>query len=130
MAHFAKINPEGIVTQVVVASQQWVDSYIDNAPGFWLQASYNTVGGIHYGQDGQPDGGEQLRKNFPGIGWSYDKQRDAFIPPKPPTMASWVLDEDTCRWIAPTPCPSNAPAGKSYVWNESTVSWDLTDNLY
>jgi hypothetical protein len=129
MAHFAKVV-DGIVTQVIVADQEFINSYMDTSPGFWLQASYNTVGGVHYGPDGQPDGGEPLRKNFPGAGWSYDSERDAFIPPKPVTNPSWVLDEDTCRWVAPTACPSNPPEGKYYAWNESTLSWDLTDNLY
>jgi hypothetical protein len=123
MSHFAKINPQGIVTNVIVADQEFIDTYLDNAPGYWLQTSYNTHGGVH-NNDGTP-----FRKNFAAIGYTYDKNRDAFIPPKPADHPSWVLDEETCLWKWPTPMPSNPPAGKHYVWNETNVAWELADNL-
>lgn len=111
MAHFAHIT-NGIVDQVIVieadvlATGHWGD------PSEWVQTSYNTQGGVH------TKGGTPLRKNFAGIGYSYDAGRDAFIPPKP--FASWVLNEDTCLWGAPTPMPED---GKVYTWNEETTSW-------
>ena len=82
MGHFAKVN-NGVVEQVIVAEPEFFDTFVDSSPGQWIQTSYNTRGGVHYGQDGQPDGGVALRKNYAGIGFSYDAQRDAFIPPKP-----------------------------------------------
>jgi len=107
MSHFAKIE-NGIVTEVIVAEQE----YIDTIEGQWIQTSYNTLGNIHK-LNGTP-----LRKNFAGIGYTYDSELDAFIPPKP--YASWVLDETTCLWEAPTSKPTD---GKKYDWNESTTSW-------
>ena len=80
--------------------------------GTWIQTSYNTRGGVH------SSGGTPLRKNYAGIGYTYDSGRDAFIPPKP--FASWVLDEGTCLWNAPVPYPTD---GKMYNWNEATTSW-------
>ena len=82
MAHFAKIE-NNIVTQVITAEPDFFSIFVDNSPGEWLQTSYNTYGGVHYDKDGQPDGNEALRKNFAGIGFTYDKQLDAFIPPQP-----------------------------------------------
>ena len=79
----------------------------------WKQTSYNTLGGVHN------NGGTPLRKNYAGIGYTYDEDRDAFIPPKP--YASWILNEDTCLWEAPVAYPDD---GERYVWNESTTSWD------
>ena len=92
---------------------------MDNSPGEWIQTSYNTRGGVHY-TEGEPsaDQTKALRKNYAGIGFAYDKQRDAFIPPKP--FASWTLNEQTCLWDAPTPYPTD---GKHYVWTEATTSW-------
>ena len=93
MAHFAKVQ-NGIVTQVIVAEPEFFSSFVDSSPGEWVQTSYNTRGGIHYNPEtGEPseDQSKALRKNYAGIGYAYDKQRDAFIPPKP--FASWVLDE-------------------------------------
>lgn len=119
MAHFAKVN-NGIVEQVIVAEQEFFDTFVDSSPGQWIQTSYNTRGGVHY-TDGQPsaDQSKALRKNYAGIGYSYDAQRDAFIPPKP--YASWVLNEDTCLWDAPVAMPTE---GGPYTWNESTQTWD------
>jgi len=118
MGHFAKVN-NGVVEQVIVAEPEFFDTFVDSSPGQWIQTSYNTRGGVHYGQDGQPDGGVALRKNYAGIGFSYDAQRDAFIPPKP--YASWILNEDTCQWEAPAPYPND---GSFYTWNETNQTWD------
>lgn len=111
MAHYAKVN-YGIVEQVIVAEPEFFDTFVDTSPGQWLQTSYNTHGGVH------TNGGTPLRKNYAGIGYSYDTQRDAFIPPKP--FASWVLNNDTCLWNAPAPMPTD---GKAYQWNEEAQNW-------
>lgn len=113
MAHFAKVV-DGIVETVIVADQD----FIDTQEGTWVQTSYNTRGGVHLGQDLLPDGGVALRKNYAGIGYTYDSARDAFIPSKP--YPSWVLDEDTCWWNAPVAYPTD---DKFYEWNEDTLSW-------
>lgn len=112
MAHFAKVN-NGIVEQVIVAEPEFFDTFVDSSPGQWIQTSYNTHGGVH------ANGGTPLRKNYAGIGYSYDATRDAFIPPKP--YASWVLNEDTCLWDAPVAMPTD---GGRYTWNETTQAWD------
>lgn len=117
MGHFAKVV-DGFVTQVIVAEPEFFDTFVDSSPGEWIQTSYNTRGGVHFGPDGQPDDGTPLRKNYAGIGYNYDRKRDAFIPPKP--FNSWVLNEDTCLWDAPVPYPDD---GKRYKWDEDTTSW-------
>ena len=94
MAHFAKVN-NGVVVQVIVAEPEFFDTFVDSSPGEWLQTSYNTHGGVH------ANGGTPLRKNYAGVGFTYDSTLDAFIPPKP--YASWTLNEDTCLWDAPEP---------------------------
>ena len=111
MAHFAHIT-NGIVDNVIVIDAETLATGHWGDPSEWIQTSYNTYGGVH------TQGRTPLRKNFAGIGFSYDAVRDAFIPPK--QFASWVLNEDTCQWDAPTPRPTD---GKNYVWRESTVSW-------
>lgn len=111
MAHFAKVV-DGIVTQVIVAEPEFFNTFVDTSPGQWLQTSYNTIGGVH------TNGGTPLRKNYAGVGYTYDAVRDAFIPPQP--FASWTLDDDTCLWSAPTPMPTD---GKPYVWDEPTLAW-------
>ena len=111
MAHFAKVN-NGIVVQVIVAEPEFFNTFVDSSPGQWIQTSYNTHGGVH------ANGGTPLRKNYAGIGFTYDSQRDAFIPPKP--FASWVLNEDTCLWNAPVAMPDD---GKIYVWDEDAQNW-------
>ena len=111
MAHYAKVS-EGLVTQVIVAEAEFFDTFVDSSPGEWIQTSYNTSGGVH------SDGGAPLRKNFAGIGFTYDATRDAFIPPQP--YASWTLNEDTCQWESPVPYPTD---DKRYNWNEDTTSW-------
>lgn len=110
MSHFAKVV-DGIVTQVIVAEPEFFDSFVDSSPGEWIQTSYNTHGGVH-------PNGTPLRKNYAGIGYTYDKERDAFIPPKP--FASWILNEDTCLWDAPIPYPDD---GKRYRWDETSLNW-------
>lgn len=113
MSHFAHVDENNIVTQVIVAEQDFINSGAVGDPASWVQTSYNTYAGQH------KNGGTPLRKNYAGIGYSYDAGRDAFIPPKP--YNSWTLDEDTCLWNAPTPMPTD---GKIYTWNEDTLSWD------
>lgn len=108
MAHFAKVE-NGIVTQVIVAEQDVIDSGLFGDG--WVQTSYNTFGGRH--PEGRP-----LRKNFAGIGYTYDAERDAFIPPQ--NYPSWTLNEDTCLWDAPAPYPEDK---KLYSWDEETLSW-------
>lgn len=120
MAHFAKVN-NGIVEQVIVAEPEFFDTFVDSSPGQWIQTSYNTRGGVHYNPDtGEPsaDQSKALRKNYAGIGYSYDAQRDAFIPPKP--YASWTLDDQTCLWNAPVAYPDD---GGRYTWDEQTTAW-------
>lgn len=119
MGHFAKIDENNIVVQVIVAEQAFIDSGAVGDPAKWIQTSYNTRAGVHYDQDGKPDGGIPLRKNFAGRGYTYDADRDAFIPPKP--FDSWILNEDTCVWDPPTDMPND---GQIYQWNESTTSWE------
>jgi len=115
MSHFAKIE-DGLVTQVIVAEQDFVDTQ----EGTWVQTSYNTRGGVHYNPEtGEPDGGVALRKNYAGMGFTYDSDRDAFIPPQP--YPSWNLNENTCLWEAPVPYPTDE---KRYNWNEDTQQWD------
>jgi hypothetical protein len=110
MAHFAKVI-DGIVTEVLVIDQDVIDTGWFGDPSLWVQTSYNTYGGQH--PEGRP-----LRKNYAGIGYTYDAERDAFIPPQP--FASWVLNEDTCLWDAPTAKPDD---GKLYIWDEATLAW-------
>jgi hypothetical protein len=112
MAHFAKVE-SGIVTQVIVAEQD----FIDTQEGNWVQTSYNTQGGQHL------LGGTPLRKNYAGIGYTYDSTRDAFYTSKP--FPSWALNETTCLWEAPVAYPDD---DKNYAWNEDTTSWtEVTD---
>jgi hypothetical protein len=117
MAHFALIE-NGIVTSVIVADQAFIDSGVVGDPASWVQTSYNTRGGVHYGQDGQPDGGVALRKNYAGIGMLYDQNRDAFIEQQP--FSSWSINETTCIWEAPTPRPTD---DNDYYWNEAALCW-------
>jgi hypothetical protein len=114
MAHFAQINENNTVVQVIVAEQDFINSGAVGDPAKWIQTSYNTHGGQH-------PNGTPLRKNYAGIGYTYDLQRDAFIPPKP--FASWQLNEETCLWQAPTPMPSD---GQTYRWDEAQVNWVVT----
>ena len=111
MSHYAKIV-DSKVTQVIVAEAEFFDTFVDSSPGQWLQTSYNTHGGVHTA------GGTPLRKNYAGVGYTYDATLDAFYAPSP--FASWKLNEDTCLWDAPVVMPTD---GKSYEWEEATLAW-------
>ena len=102
MAHFAKINSSNVVTEVIVAEKDFINSGIVGDEFLWVQTSYNG----------------NFRKNYAGVGGTYDKTRDAFIAQKP--YASWTLDESSCQWQAPTVYPDD---GKKYTWNEETTNW-------
>ena len=112
MAHFAKVKNR-TVTNVIVADQDFVNSYIDHEPGKWVQTSYNTRGGVH------TEGGTPLRKNFASIGGVYDSERDAFYIQQP--YSSWTLNESTCQWEPPVAYPDD---DKKYEWNETDQQWD------
>ena len=119
MSHFAEIDKDGVVQRVIVAEQDFINSGKVGDPNNWIQTSYNTRGGVHYAPNSsEPDGGVAFRKNYAGVGYTYDATRDAFILPKP--YPSWILDEDTCKWDAPTPYPDD---GKMYDWDEENTSW-------
>jgi len=125
MSHYAKVN-NGVVVSVIVAEADFFTNghFVDTSPGTWIQTSYNTRSGVHYGQDGQPDGGVALRGNYAGIGYIYDATNDVFYPPKP--YASWTISAPTWTWTPPTPFPTDigtSDAPKRYTWDESTLSW-------
>ena len=111
MGHFAKVV-DGKVTQVIVAEQEFFDTFVDSSPGAWIQTSYNTIGGQH------TQGGTPLRGNYAGIGYTYDSQNDVFYAPQP--YASWTISAPTWQWQAPTPMPTD---GKFYKWDEPTTAW-------
>ena len=122
MAHFAKLDENNIVVFVTVGRQEddGKEAELTARTGdVYKQTSYNTHGGVHY-TDGVPsaDQSKALRKNYAGLGYTYDAGRDAFIPPKP--FASWVINESTCLWDAPVSYPTD---GKRYTWDEATTSW-------
>jgi len=106
MSHFAEIDNNNIVQRVIVAEQDFINSGAVGDSFRWVQTSYNN----------------NFRKNYAGKGYTYDKTRDAFISPQP--YPSWLLDEDTCRWEAPTPMPDD---GKMYNWDEDTTSWVIVE---
>ena len=110
MSHFAKVE-NGTVTQVIVAEQDVIDTGLFGTG--WVQTSYNTYAGAH------ATGGTPMRKNYAGIGYTYDSEKDAFYAPKP--FASWVLDESTCIWGAPVAMP--VVEGKMYTWDEDALNW-------
>jgi hypothetical protein len=118
MAHYAFLDESNVVTEVIVGKDEnedgvdWERHYGAFRGQTCKRTSYNTKGGVHL------TGGTPFRKNYAGIGYTYDLQRDAFIPVKP--FASWVLNEDTCQWKAPIDMPSD---GKKYEWDEQTISW-------
>jgi len=114
MTHFARVQ-DGIVTEVIVIEQDMIDTGLWGPPSEWIQTSYNTHGGVH------SQGGTPLRKNFAGVGYTYDEVLDAFIPPK--LFNSWVLDETTCFWKAPIEYPQD---GQSYIWDEANLQWTLS----
>tara|TARA_E500000318_G_C3559006_1_gene212498 strand:- start:257 stop:640 length:384 start_codon:yes stop_codon:yes gene_type:complete len=122
MSHYAKIQ-NGVVIQVIVAEPEFFNSFVDTSAGEWIQTSYNTRGGVHYQPNSNTPSEDQsnaLRKNYAGIGYSYDAERDAFIPPKP--YNSWVLNEESCLWEPPIPYPENS---HNYDWNEAEQQWVL-----
>lgn len=127
MAHYAFLNMSNIVTEVIVGKDEtdgptnWEIHYGNIREQVCKRTSYNTKGGVHY-TDGVPsaDQSKAFRKNYAGIGYTYDHSRDAFIPPKP--FDSWVLNETSCLWEAPVEYPTD---GEMYTWNEDTTSWDL-----
>ena len=120
MAHFAKVE-DGLVTTVIIAEEDFIASLPDAS--LWVQTSYNTRGGVYYEPDSWTPAADQskaLRKNYAGVGFTYDAELDAFIPPKP--FHSWVFNPQTCLWDPPSPEP--APTETSYyVWDEFTISW-------
>ena len=125
MAHFARVAG-GIVQDVMVAEQGFIDNYVCDKPGKWIQTSYNTRGGIHYDPStGEPseDQSKALRKNYAGRGYTYDKRLDAFYAPQP--YPSWTLNETTCLWEAPVEQPSDPGDGSICRWNETDQQWDL-----
>ena len=124
MSHFAKLDENNVVVFVTVGRQQddGNEEHLTARTGdTYKQTSYNTRGGVHYDPaTGEPsaDQSKALRKNYAGIGYTYDQDRDAFIPPK--AFESWVLDETTCLWVAPVEMPDD---GKEYRWDEDSTSW-------
>jgi hypothetical protein len=127
MGHYAKVI-NGIVIDVNVATQEWVDAQPDKWA--WIETSYNIFGGVYYNPEtNKPHTDQKLakatagrkRKNYAGIGYRYDEKLDAFIPPTP--YPSWKLNEDTCLWDAPIPYPSD---NKQYIWNEAEQEWTYT----
>lgn len=118
MAHFAKLDQNNVVIFVTVGRDEddGKEAELTERTGdTYKQTSYNTIGGVHL------FGGTPFRKNYAGIGFTYDEQRDAFIPPKP--YASWHLNEETCLWNPPVAYPND---GKSYVWDEPNKNWKET----
>ena len=112
MSHFAQIDENNIVTRVLVIEQDVIDTGLFGEPSSFVQTSYNTRGNVHL------LGGTPLRKNYAGIGYTYDVMKDAFIAPKP--FNSWLLDEETCTWKSPVEMPTD---GKIYRWNEDVTNW-------
>jgi hypothetical protein len=116
MAHYAFLDENYIVTEVIVGKDEsnfdWERHYGDIRGQLCKRTSYNTIGGVH------KENGTPFRKNYAGIGFTYDPVRDAFIPPKP--FASWILNEETCLWESSVPYPDD---GKQYAWNEDSLSW-------
>ena len=119
MAHYAFLDENYIVTEVIVGRDEsnfdWERHYGDIRGQLCKRTSYNTAGGVH------KENGTPFRKNYAGIGFTYDASRDAFIPPKP--YNSWILNEDSCLYEAPIAYPND---NKQYVWNEKSQAWDLT----
>lgn len=128
MAHFAKVE-NGTVTRVIVAEVEFFDTFVDDSPGRWVKTSYNMRGGVyHDSETGLPAADQSVingdearqRKNYAGIGYTYDSVRDAFIPPQP--FTSWTLNETSCLWEAPVTYPDD---GQNYRWDEASTNWVL-----
>jgi hypothetical protein len=128
MSHFAKLNENNIVIFVTVGRQEddGKEAELSARTGdTYKQTSYNTIGGVYLDPETREPAADQskaFRKNFAGLGYTYDAERDAFIPPKP--FDSWLLDEETCNWIAPVAYPTD---GFTYTWNEAEIDWELQD---
>jgi len=125
MGHYAFLDEHNVVTEVITGKNEgedgvdWETHYGAFRGQVCKRTSYNTRGGVHYGPDNNtPSGQPQFRKNYAGIGFTYDAGRDAFIPPK--EFPSWILNEQTCAWEPPVPHPGD---GKQYFWDEATGSW-------
>jgi hypothetical protein len=119
MSHFAEINSDNIVQRVLVIDQETLNTGAWGSPNNWIQTSYNTRGGVHYAPNSNtPDDGVPLRKNYAGVGYTYDETRDAFIAPKP--YPSWTLVEESCQWQAPVAYPDD---GARYSWDEDITNW-------
>jgi len=123
MAHFAEVDENNIVTRVIVAGQDFINSGAVGDSSNWIQTSYNTRGGIHYTPNSsEADDSIALRKNYAGVGFTYDSDRDAFYETQP--YPSWTLNEDSCLWEAPVPYPDG---DEMYKWNEDKQNWDLIE---
>ena len=116
MAHYAKVL-EGKVVNVIVAEEGFIETFVDTSPGEWIQTSYNTHSGIHI------LGGTPLRKNYASIGFTYDRDLDAFIPPQP--YPSWSFNSETCIWDCPVPHPEDN--SKYYYWDEENRNWIVVE---
>lgn len=126
MSHFAEINSDNIVQRVLVIEQEDINTGAWGSPDNWIKTSYNTRGGVHYAPDTDtPDGGVALRKNYAGMGYTYDEAKDAFIAPQP--YPSWTLDDDTCGWEPPTVYPpvidGEGVDDRVYNWDEDNTQW-------
>jgi len=131
MAHYAFLDANFVVTEVITGIDE-TKLIEEQTPEVWYgqfrgqtckRTSYNTKGGIHYSPETNEPSADQskaFRKNYAGLGYTYDESRDAFIPPQP--YPSWTLNEETCLWDSPVPYPTD---GEPYIWNEETTSWDL-----
>lgn len=118
MSHFAHVQ-NGIVDQVIVAEQDFINSGAVGPANEWVQTSYNTRGNVHYAPDSNtPDGKPPLRGNYAGIGYTYDSVHDVFYAPQP--YPSWTLNNSSWLWQSPVPYPTD---GKFYSWDEETKSW-------
>jgi hypothetical protein len=116
MSYFAKVNAEGIVEQVIVAEQDFINTLPDKE--MWIETDPNTRNGIKYDDYGNFGPGTPLRKNFAAVGYTYDPVLDAFIPIKP--WSTWTLDPGSCVWVAPKKYPRD---GKEYAWDDANVVW-------
>jgi len=132
MSHYAQVDENNVVVFVIKAkSDGKEDEFTVNTGQVWKQTSYNTRRGVHYDPEtGEPsaDQSKALRFNYAGIGYTYDEERDAFIPPKP--FESWLLDEETCLWVAPVPMPEETDEEGNpvpYVWDETAGEWTVEE---
>ena len=123
MSHFAKINSNKKVVNIIVAEEDFFTNFVDTEPGEWIQVSYNTRAGKHFSSStNEEDDGTPLRGNYPQIGFTYDNALDVFIAPQP--YSSWTLNESSYLWEAPTAYPDD---GNTYTWDEETTAWVLVE---